>query len=638
MIAHAGSERVNEFAIRIATVNGTGSASANGLLMQAIFRMGIPVAGKNVFPSNIQGLPTWYEIRVNRHGYTARTPRFDIVVAMNNNTFGRDVMELQPGGYVLWDSSWPMKEALHRSDITFVGVPLAQMSAEAFSDGRARLLMKNIMYVGVLAALLDVPLDVIDGLLQEQYGAKQKLMDSNFRAVRMGHDYARAHFACPLPLRLERMAPPDELILIDGNTASALGCVYAGATVGAWYPITPSTSLMDAFRRFCLRFRVDAETGEHRFLVVQAEDELAAAGVVIGAAWAGARAFTPTSGPGISLMSEFIGLAYYAEVPCVFFDVQRTGPSTGMPTRTQQGDLLLTAYASHGDTKHVVLYPSDPGECFTMAVAAFDLAERFQTPVFVLSDLDIGMNDWLCPRFRWDDAYVPDRGKVLDAADLEKMPAFFRYLDVDDDYIAARSLPGVHPRGAYFTRGSGHNKYGAYTEDADDYVEVMERLALKLASAADAVPAPVREQGSAAAVNGADAGRPGPAEGAPAKLGIIALGGTRAAILEACDLLAAHGVAVNFLRIRGFPFAAAVETFVLEHDVTFVVEQNRDAQLLNMLVMETTVPKTRLRSIRDFGGVPLSADVVVAGVLKQLEELAAGSRRDERDDIIEVPA
>jgi 2-oxoglutarate/2-oxoacid ferredoxin oxidoreductase subunit alpha len=617
MIAPVGNTRINEFALRIATVNGTGSASANGLLMQAIFRMGIPVAGKNVFPSNIQGLPTWYEIRVNHHGHVARTPRFDIAVAMNNNTFGRDVMELESGGYVLWDSSWPMTEALARSDVTFLGVPLARMCADVFTDGRERLLMKNIMYVGVLAALLEIPLEVIDELLQEQYGAKKKLMDSNFRAVRMGHDYARTHFDCPLPLRLERLAPPDGKILIDGNTAAALGCVFAGATVGAWYPITPSTSLMDAFRRFCQRFRVDPETKENRFLIVQAEDELSAAGVVIGAAWAGARAFTPTSGPGISLMSEFIGLAYYAEVPSVFFDVQRTGPSTGMPTRTQQGDLLLTAYASHGDTKHIALYPADPGECFSMAVAAFDLAERFQTPVFVLSDLDIGMNDWLCDEFRWDDGYQPDRGKILGAADLEKMQAFFRYLDVDGDHIAARTLPGVHPTGAYFTRGSGHNRYGAYTEDADDYVDVMERLERKLASAADAVPQPVTEH-----QNGA-------------RIGIVALGGTRAAILEACDLLAAQGIAVDFLRIRGFPFAAGIETFLLQHDVTFVVEQNRDAQLLRMLVMETDVPKTKLRSIRDYGGVPLSADVVVAGVLDGLH----GQRiaRSE-DDILEVSA
>jgi 2-oxoglutarate/2-oxoacid ferredoxin oxidoreductase subunit alpha len=614
-VARVGGDatRVNDFAIRIATVNGTGSASANSLLMQAIFRMGIPVTGKNVFPSNIQGLPTWYEIRVSRHGYTARTQRFDLVVAMNNATYGRDVMELPAGGWVLWDSSWPMPELLHRSDVHFLGIPLARMCAEAFSEGRSRLLLKNIAYVGALAALLDIPLDIIDALLEEQYGAKRKLMDSNHRAVRLGHDYARAHFDCPLPLRLAPLDPPDDWILIDGNTAAALGCVYAGATVGAWYPITPSTSLMDAYRRFCTRYRTDAETGAQNFIVVQAEDELAAAGMVIGAAWAGARAFTPTSGPGISLMSEFIGLAYYAEVPAVFFDVQRTGPSTGMPTRTQQADLMLTAYASHGDTKHIVLYPADPGECFTMAVQAFDLADRFQTPVFVLSDLDIGMNDWLCRRFEWDDAYVPDRGKVLDAAQLEQMDAYFRYLDVDGDGITARTLPGVHPKGAYFARGSGHNQYGAYTEDAADYVDVMERLARKLDSAADAVPAPVvhRRRG--------------------ARVGVVALGGTNAAILEACDILAALGTPVDYLRVRGFPFAAGVEAFLREHDLNVVVEQNRDGQLMSLLLLETKVPRERLRGVRDYGGTPLSADVVVRGVLDALRGGTAGR------DLIEVP-
>jgi 2-oxoglutarate/2-oxoacid ferredoxin oxidoreductase subunit alpha len=593
--------RVNDFAFRIATVNGTGSASANGLLMQAIFRMGIPVSGKNVFPSNIQGLPTWYEIRVNGRGYTARTPRFDLVVAMNNSTYGRDVTELQPGGYVLYDSSWPMPEALHRPDVHFLGIPLARSCADAFSDGRERLLMKNIAYVGALAALFDIPLPLIESLLEEQYGARKKaLMESNHRAVRIGHDYAKAEWQCPLPLRLEPMAPPDDLILIDGNTAAALGCVYAGATVGAWYPITPATSLMDAFRGFCARFRKDPESGANRFLIVQAEDELAAAGVVIGAAWAGARAFTPTAGPGISLMSEFIGLAYYAEVPSVFFDIQRTGPSTGMPTRTQQGDLLLTAFASHGDTKHIALYPCDPGECFTMAVQAFDLAERFQTPVFVMSDLDIGMNDWRCSRLRWDDAYVPDRGKVIGPEQLERMQAFFRYLDVDGDGITARTLPGVHPKGAYFTRGSGHTAYGAYTEDAAEYVEVMERIRRKIDSAADAVPAPV--------IHG----------NGDARIGVVTVGSCNAAVLEACDRLAALGVEVDYLRVRGFPFCAAIGDFVAAHELDFIVEQNRDGQLLSLLLLETGASREQLRGVRDYGGMPLSADVVVQGVLDGL--------------------
>lgn len=599
------TDRTNDFALKLATVNGTGSASANGLLMQAIFRMGIPVSGKNVFPSNIQGLPTWYEIRVNHRGHVARTPRFDIVVAMNNATYERDIRELQPGGYVLYDSSWPMPASLVREDVTLLGIPLAQMCADAFRDGRERLLMKNIAYLGALTALLRVDTSVVDALLEEQYGAKKALLESNHRAVRMGREYALEHFDCPLPIRLEAMAPADDWILIDGNTAAAMGCLFAGATVGAWYPITPSTSLMDAFRGLCSRYRRDPETGKNRFLVLQAEDELAAAGMVLGANWAGARAFTPTSGPGISLMSEFIGLGYYAEVPGVFFDVQRTGPSTGMPTRTQQGDLLLTAYASHGDTKHIVLYPADPGECFTMAAQAFDLAERFQTPVFVLSDLDIGMNDWQCRRFRWDDAYRPDRGKVFGPEQLEKMQAFYRYLDVDGDGVAARTLPGVHPKGAYFTRGSGHTKLGAYTEDADEYVEVMERLARKIDSAATAVPAPVVLT------------RPG------ATLGIVSIGSCDGAVREALDVLAERGIAADYLRVRGFPFHPSIEAFLLEHDAAFVVEMNRDAQLRSLLALETDVPKKRMRSIRSYGGVPLSADVVVEGILESLVEVHA---------------
>jgi 2-oxoglutarate/2-oxoacid ferredoxin oxidoreductase subunit alpha len=591
-------DRVNDFAIRIATVNGTGSASANGLLMQAIFRMGIPVSGKNVFPSNIQGLPTWYEIRVNHRGHVARTPHFDLVVTMNNATYGRDVMELEAGAYVLFDSSWPMPPALEREDLHFLGVPLARMCADAFAGGRERLLLKNIAYVGVLAALFDIPLPLLDGLLEEQYGRRKKLLDANFTAVRLGHDYARAHFECPLPFRLASMPASDDRVLIDGNTAAALGCVYAGATVGAWYPITPATSLMDAFRTFCERYRRDPATGQNLYVIAQAEDELAAAGIIIGAGWAGARAFTPTSGPGISLMSEFIGLAYYAEIPAVFFNVQRTGPSTGMPTRTQQGDLLLTAYASHGDTKHIALYPSDPAECFAMAVIAFDLAERFQTPVFVLSDLDIAMNDWLCPRLSWDDSYRPDRGKVLSAAELEAMQAYFRYLDVDGDHIAARSLPGVHPRGAYFARGSGHTKLGGYTEDAGDYIEVMERIAAKIDSAGAAVPAPVLQLQDGA------------------RVGLVSLGSCDAAIREAVDLLADGGVHVDYMRIRGFPFCADVDAFLLAHEVVFVIEQNRDGQLRSLLLLETSATKERLRSIRHYGGLPLSAEDVVHGVMR----------------------
>ena len=589
---------INDFAFKIGTVNGTGSASANSLLMQAIFRMGIPVTGKNVFPSNIQGLPTWYEIRVSGEGYTARTGRFDLVVPMNPTTIARDVAEVQPGGWVLHDSSWPLDERIRRDDVTFLGVPLGDMCVEAFAGDRERTLMKNIAYAGALVALLDIDMDVVRGMLDERFSRKKGMVASNLRALHLGYDYARAHFVCPLPIRLRGLGATDGHILIDGNTAAALGCVYAGATVGAWYPITPATSLMESFKGFCDRWRVDGE-GRKRFAILQAEDELAAAGMVIGAGWAGARAFTPTAGPGISLMSEFIGLAYYAEVPAVFFDVQRTGPSTGMPTRTQQGDLLSLAYASHGDTKHIVLFPANPEECFYLAAQAFDLAERFQTPVFVASDLDIGMNDWMCPRLTWDDAYRPDRGKVLSADDLERVERFYRYLDTDGDGIAARTLPGTHPKGAYFARGSGHDRFGGYTEDPDAYREVMDRLARKVQSAADAVPAPEIRRRDGAGV------------------GIVSIGGCHAAILEAVDRLAAEGVPADYLRVRGFPFAEAIRDFVLAHDPCFVVEQNRDGQLRALLAVETGVPRDRMRSVREYDGLPMSAAPVVDAVLAE---------------------
>ncbi|HEX2190681.1 MAG TPA: 2-oxoacid:acceptor oxidoreductase subunit alpha [Longimicrobiaceae bacterium] len=592
---------VNDFAFRIGTVNGTGSASANGLLLQAVFRMGIPVCGKNVFPSNIQGLPTWYEIRVSGAGYTARTPDFDLVVTLNPATYARDVAGVRPGGWVLHDSSWPLDRSLLRPDATFLGLPLGEMAAGAFAGSRERTLMRNVLYVGALAALLEIDRGEIERLLAEQFGKKPKLLDANLRAVEMGWAAARERFDCPLPIRLERMDATRDHVLLDGNTAAALGCVYAGATVGAWYPITPSTSLMDAFAGFCARYRTDPD-GAKRYAIVQAEDELAAAGVVVGAGWAGARAFTPTSGPGISLMSEFIGLAYYAEVPGVFFDVQRTGPSTGMPTRTQQGDLLLVAYASHGDTKHVALFPASPEECFYFAVRAFDLAERFQTPVFVVSDLDIGMNDWMVPRLRWDDAYRPDRGAVLTAEQLERVERFSRYQDDDGDGIAARSLPGVHPKGAYFTRGSGHDRHAAYTEDAAAYVEVMERLKRKLETAALAVPEPELHL------------RPG------ARLGIVSIGGCHAAVLEALDRLGERGVAADYLRVRGFPFGPGVRAFLEAHDRVVVVEQNRDAQLRSLLLLETEVAPERLLSARRYGGIPLSARDVVEDVLNLIGE------------------
>jgi 2-oxoglutarate ferredoxin oxidoreductase subunit alpha len=527
---------------------------------------------------------------------------------MNPATYARDVAEVRPGGWLMHDSTWPLASALAREDVHLLGVPLAKLCNESFSGPRERILMKNIAYAGALAALVEMDMEIIRELLTQTYSKKKTLLDSNFLAVQLGYDYARENFDCPLPIRLERMDATRDSILIDGNTAAALGCIYAGATVAAWYPITPSTSMVDAFQGFARKLRRDPETGRGRLAVVQAEDELAAAGVVVGANWVGARAFTATSGPGISLMSEFIGLAYYAEVPAVFFDIQRAGPSTGMPTRTQQGDLLLCAYASHGDTKHILLFPADPGECFDFAVRAFDLAERFQTPVFVLSDLDIGMNDWMVPRLRWEDSYRPDRGKVFGAAELEQMKKFSRYLDVDGDGVAARTVPGVHPKGAFFTRGSGHNKHGGYTEDAAEYSDVMKRLTKKLETAVRHLPAPeIRNTDGATAA-------------------IVSVGGCHRAVLEAIARLAERGIHLDYLRVRGFPFTPDIGEFVEAHERVFVVEQNRDGQLASLLSMETGLPRERLEHVGTFGGLPLSARDVVEGVLTALGDVARPRR------------
>ena len=600
------SERINDFAFKIGTVNGTGSASANGLLMQAIFRMGIPVSGKNIFPSNIQGLPTWYEVRVSGAGYTARPAHIDLVVALNPETYAKDVATVRPGGYLLYDSSWPIDAALVREGITILGVPFGRLCIESFEGDRQRTLLRNIVYTGALAALLDIDMELLGSMLHEKFSRKKSLLEANNRALRLGFDYTKANFECPLPFRLQRMNKTDDHILLDGNTAAALGAVYAGATVGAWYPITPATSLMEAFKEYCQRFRVDKETGQKKFCIIQAEDELAAAGMVFGAGWAGARAFTSTAGPGISLMEEFIGLGYYAEIPGVFFDVQRTGPSTGMPTRTQQGDLMAVAYASHGDTKHIALFPANPEECFSMSVQAFDLAERFQTPVFVVSDLDIGMNDWMCERLSWDDSYRPDRGKVMDAAQLEAATErFSRYFDRDGDGVAARSLPGVHPKGAFFTRGSGHDKHAAYTEDSAAYQEVVDRLTRKLATAARAVPvAEIRKQ-------------PG------GDIGIITIGGCRAGVLEAVDILRGDGIPLDYMRVRGFPFGVEVTEFLESHERCYVVEQNRDAQLRSLLMIETGFARDRMIPILSYNGLPLTADEVATAVLQQSQTVPA---------------
>ncbi|HYA00147.1 MAG TPA: 2-oxoacid:acceptor oxidoreductase subunit alpha [Candidatus Binatia bacterium] len=597
--------RVNEISIRIATVNGTGSASANNLLMRAIFRMGVPVSGKNLFPSNIQGLPTWYEIRVSGRGYSARAPRPNLVVAMNAQTRKRDIAEVSPGGCVLWDSTWPLQEPPGRDDIHLLEIPIARICAQEFRDAKQRILLQNVVYAGAVAALLDIDMGIMGALVDERYARRDKLREANRRALAIGHDYAHKHFEAPLPCHVEPMDLTRGSIIVDGNTSAALGCIYAGATVAAWYPITPSTSLMDAFTSFSRRYRRDPDTGRATALIIQAEDEMGAIGTVIGAGWTGARAFTSTSGPGLSLMNELLGLAYYMEVPAVVFDVQRAGPSTGLPTRTQQADILMAAHASHGDTAHIVLFPGDPAECFDFAVRAFDLAERFQTPVLVLSDLDIGMNDWVVPRLRWDQRYAPDRGRVLHPADLEEIEAYHRYSDPDPDWVCARTLPGSGSKGAWLARGSGHNRLGAYTEDPGEYREVLDRLSRKHAASALRGPEPVIER------------RPG------ARIGLVTVGSGGPAVWEAAELLAEQGVVTDLMRIRGFPFSPPVREFLTEHERCFVVEQNRDAQLHSLLVIAVPAAAERLDSLLVYSGIPVTAAEVTDGVMTRLSPEAA---------------
>ena len=598
----ATQDRVNDFVIRIATVNGTGSTSANSLLMKAIFRMGIPVVGKNYFPSNIQGLPTWYEIRVTKDAYLSRSGHIDIMVAMNAQTYSEDLVSVQSGGVFIYDSTRRREELHTRTDVTVLPIPLSELANNAFTGARTRILMRNVTYVGALAALLEIDLNTLKQLLEETFSNKQALIDSNLTAIQIGYNYAREQFNCPLSMRLSPLDKTAGHIMIDGNTAAALGCVYAGATVGSWYPITPSTSLFDAFTDFCKRFRTDTESGTQNYCIIQAEDELAAIGMALGAAWNGARAFTSTSGPGISLMSEFLGLAYFTEIPLVLFDIQRVGPSTGMPTRTQQSDILAAAYASHGDTRHVLLFPSDPAECFEFAVKAFDLADRLQTPVIVLSDLDIGMNDWPCPELQWDDSYCPDYGKVYRANELRDLERFQRYLDVDGDGICYRSLPGDHPRGAYLIRGSGHNQAGAYTERSDEYIEVMDRLRRKFDTAATLVPGPIIERTP------------------NADMAIVSLGSCHGAIQETRDRLAEKGLASDYMRIRSFPFCDDVRSFIDSHPRVFVVEQNRDAQLRSLLMTETGIAADRLVPVLYYGGEPLSSVDIIDVILEEIKQ------------------
>ncbi|MGH6944096.1 MAG: 2-oxoacid:acceptor oxidoreductase subunit alpha [Geminicoccaceae bacterium] len=598
-------EAVNDFVVKFANVNGSGSASANRLFAKSILRMGVPVSSRNIFPSNIQGLPTWYEVRISERGHRGRRGGVDLMVAMNPQTFDQDVAEIEPGGYLLYDSSKPLPPSKLRDDVQVIGVPLTEICNREYGDPRQRQLFKNIIYVGVLAALLDIEVGVLERLIGEQFKGKDKLIEPNVRALHLGRDGARAGFACPIGLRVARSDAVGERIFIDGNNAAALGCVYGGATVAAWYPITPSTSMAEAFARHCRRWRVDPATGRSRHAIIQAEDELAAIGMVIGAGWNGARAFTCTSGPGISLMTEFIGLAYFAEIPAVIFDIQRGGPSTGMPTRTQQADLLACAYASHGDTKHVLLFPEDPNECFELAAMALDLADRLQTPVFVLSDLDIGMNEWLCQPLAWDDGRRLDRGKVVDHDDLEAGKEFRRYLDVDGDGIPYRTYPGTHPtRGAFFTRGTSKNVDARYTEEGAAYVENVQRLLRKLETAKALVPQPLERPAAQ-----------------PTRFGMIHFGSTGPALGEALEALEAEGVHLDALRVRAFPFQDSVIEFVARHERVFVVEQNRDAQLKTLLVAEGGIDPARLISVLHFDGTPITARFIMSEMTKRLSAL-----------------
>jgi 2-oxoglutarate ferredoxin oxidoreductase subunit alpha len=601
MDAKVTPPRINDFVVKFANVNGSGSASANGLFARAVLRMGVPVSARNIFPSNIQGLPTWYEVRVSEKGWRGRRGGVDLMVAMNPQTWDKDLAELDVGGTLFYDSTRPVPPSRMREDVTAIGMPLTAICNAEYTDARQRQLFKNVIYLGALAALLDIDTAEIEKLIAEQYKGKESLLEPNRKALRMGRDYALANFMCPLSIRVRRANAVGDRVFIDGNSAAALGCVYGGATVCAWYPITPSSSLAEAFQKHCRKFRVDKATGKHKYAIVQAEDELASIGIVIGAAWNGARAFTATSGPGISLMQEFIGLAYFAEIPAVLFDIQRGSPSTGMPTRTQQADLISCAYASHGDTKHVLLFPEDPSECFTMAADALDLADRLQTPIFVLSDLDIGMQDWLTAPLAWDDNRKLDRGKVMTRGQLDAGKDFGRYLDVDGDGIPYRTYPATHPtKGSFFTRGTSKDRYARYTEEGPAYVDNMQRLLRKFETAKTLIPAPVIEKAAA-----------------PTRAGVIWFGSTGAAMAESLAALEADGILLDRMRIRAFPFADAVPEFIATHDKVFVVEQNRDAQLKTLLVNECGIDPAKLVSVLHYDGTPITARFIIEEVAEK---------------------
>jgi len=599
---------VNNFVVKFANVNGTGSASANALFAKAIFRMGIPVSPRNIFPSNIQGLPTWYEVRVSNKGYLGRRGGVDLMVCVNPQSMVDDIASVDPGGYFIYDSTKPIDRHIMRDDIHFMGIPFMAMCMKEFSQPRLQQLLKNMVYVGALAALLNIDFDVIKGLLADQFRGKEKLIASNVQAIEMGFQYAQDNFECPLPIHLQRggIDAPHitnfNNILMNGNTAAALGAIYGGATVAAWYPITPSTSVVDSFTKYAERMRIDAGTGKKNYAVVQAEDELAAIGMAIGAGWNGARAFTATSGPGLSLMSEFLGLAYFAEVPVVLIDVQRSGPSTGMPTRSQQSDVLAAAYASHGDTKHVLIFPATASECFEMTVNAFDLADRLQTPIILMSDLDLGMNDAMSPPLEWDDSYRMDRGKVMTAEDLDKAEIWGRYRDPDGDGIPYRTYPGTHPtKGSFFTRGSSRNEMAVYSEKGEDYVQNVDRLLRKFETAKDLVPQPKPR-----------AALPVKKKKTDLKLGALFFGTSSSASYEAVEILAEEGIPIDTMRIRAFPFHESLDQYIAERDLVFVIEQNRDAQMRRLIINECEIQPGKLKSILDYSGTPISARFIAS--------------------------
>ena len=599
----AAIQSLNDFVVKFANVNGSGSASANALFAKSILRMGIPASSRNIFPSNIQGLPTWYEVRINEAGHLGRRGGVDMMVAMNPQTWDEDVAEIEPGGYLFYDSTKPMPPSKFRDDVNIIGAPLTAICNAEYTDARQRQLFKNIIYLGVLSALIEIDPAAIEQLISEQFRGRDTLIRPNLHALQLGRDWALRELDCPIGLRLAGRDKVGERIFITGNDAAALGCVYGGATVAAWYPITPSSSLAEAFSNHCRRYRTDPETKKRRYAILQAEDELSSIGMVVGAAWNGARAFTATSGPGISLMQEFIGLAYFAEIPAVIFDVQRGSPSTGMPTRTQQADILSCAHASHGDTKHVLLFPEDPREAFSFAAEAFDLADRLQTPIFVMLDLDIGMNDWLVEPLVWDEGRRYDRGKVMTAEELEAGVEFGRYLDVDGDGIPYRTLPGTHPtRGAFFTRGTTKNRYARYSEEGADYVENMQRLLHKFDTAKRYVPHPVAR-----------------AAREPTRFGAIYFGSTSAAMTEALEALDEKGIHLDTLRVRAYPFHDDVFDFVAKHDRIFVIEQNRDAQLRTLLMNDGEIDPARLVPILHYDGTPITARFIVKAIGDMLD-------------------